>query len=226
VSNSYPVGGGGHQAVATSTGERIRMKLTLKELAESVQVGYQARGAVEEDTAGSHLLIQMRDLREDGTINTASLTRFTPDRMTEQYIVADGDVLLQVRGMKHKAAVVCGLPAETLASSHFYILRADRNRVLPGYLAWYINQPLAQSHLLTGAQGAGNVTVVTRVVFESLEIPIPPLEKQYHIVALDRLQWQERELTTRLQAARAQWTSALCLHIAQDKPINTRTNAQ
>ncbi len=202
------------------------MKLTFKELAESVQVGYQARGAVDVDPAGTHWLIQMRDLCDDGTIDPTSLTRFTPDRTTEPYTVGDGDVLLQVRGTKHGAGVVAGLPVTALASNHFYIFRADRNRVLPGYLAWYINQPLAQSHLLAGAQGAGNVTVVTRVVFESLEIPIPPLEKQHHIVALDRLQWQERELTTELQAKRAQWMSALCLHVAQDKTMNNRTNAQ
>ena len=201
------------------------MRLRLKELAESVQVGYQARGAVDADPDGTHWLIHMRDLRDDGTIDRERLTRFTPDRITEPYTVRDGDVLLQVRGMRHNAGVVGGLPENTLASNHFYILRLDRDRALPEYLAWYINQPLAQSHLLRGAQGAGNVTVVTRTVFESLLVPLPPLATQAQLVAVDRLQRQERALTERILAKRAEWLSVVSLHLAEGNPIPMRNDA-
>lgn len=202
------------------------MKLTLKELATSIQVGYQARGAVPDNPSGLHWLIQMRDLREDGTIDQTTLTRFTSDRTAESYHVTDGDVLLQVRGVNHRAAIVRNLPKNTLASNHFYILRIDEKRVLPEYFAWWINQAEGQNHLLKGAQGAGNITVVSRGVFESMEIHIPSLEKQSHIVALDQLQWREHELTTQLQVKRTLWISDLCLQVAQDKYINTRTNIQ
>jgi hypothetical protein len=201
---------------------KANMKRSLKDLAKSIQVGYQARGAVKEDAAGTHWLIQMRDLHDDGTIDRETLTRFTPDRATDPYAVADGDVLLQVRGMGHGAATVRGLPANTLASNHFYILRVDPGRVLPEYLAWYIRQPVAQSHLLRAAQGAGNVTVVTRPVFEALLLPIPPLETQERLVVLDRLHWRERTLTERLLAKRAHWLSLASLKCAEKAPQRGR----
>ena len=207
-------------------GRRERpMRLQLTDLAESVQVGYQARGAVDADPDGTHWLIHMRDLREDGAIEPEGLRRFTPDRATEPYTVDDGDVLLQVRGMRHNAGVVRDLPENTLASNHFYILRIDRKRALPEYVAWYINQPSAQSHLLRGAQGAGNVTVVTRPVFEALEVPLPPLETQAQLVAVARLQRREKELTERILSKRAAWLSAVSLQLAEGNGISTRNEA-
>ncbi len=201
------------------------MKLKLQDIAQGIQVGYQARGAVKEDPGGTHWIIQMRNLRDDGTIDPGTLTRFTPDRSTDQYTVSEGDVLLQVRGVSHEAGLVSGLPENTLASNHFYILQIDSSRVLSAYLTWYIRQPAAQSHLLKGAQGAGNITVVTRPVFESLQVPVPPMEAQQQIVSLDRLQWQERALIQELLTKRAQWLSGVSMHVAEGHPISTRNHA-
>lgn len=195
------------------------MKRPLKYIAESIQAGYQARGRVKEDKEGTHFLIQMRNLGDDGMVARDSLTRFTPDRATAPYRVFDGDVLLQVRGARHHAAVVAGLPEDTLASSHFYILRVDAREVSPDYLAWYIRQPVAQSHLLRGAQGAGNVTVVTRAVFESLEVPVPPLATQTKLVELDRLQQREQKLTEALLQKRAEWLRGVGQRLAEGKHV-------
>lgn len=197
--------------------------MALRELAKDLQVGYQPREAVKPDPNGTHWLIQMRDLHDDGTIERKTLARFVPERAPEPYVVRNGDVLLQVRGMAHRAGVVRDLPENTLASNHFYIMHPDTSRLLPEYLVWFINQPLAQSHLLKGTQGAGNVTVVPRAVFENLEVPVPPLAVQEHIVSLDRLCWRERELTEQLQVKRAQWVHALCMQAAQSHTINEGT---
>ncbi len=200
------------------------MKILLKDLAKSIQVGYQARGAVENDSGGSHRLVQMRDLNDDGTVNRKSLTPFNPDRMTEPYVVLEGDVLLQVRGIRHQAGVVSGLPENTLASNHFYILRLDSSRIIPDFFAWYIRQAVAQEYLLKGAQGAGNVTVVTRAVFESMPVPLPTLEEQSHLVMIDRLHWKERDLVQQILDRRAQWTSNICLRFAEGQTKSSRKN--
>lgn len=199
------------------------MKPLLKELAVSLQVGYQPREAIQEDRSGTHWLIQMRDLGEDGVVRRNTLARFMPERAPEPYVVREGDVLLQVRGMYHGAGVVRGLDERTLAGNHFYIMRPDTGRVLPEYLVWYINQPLAQSYLLKGTQGAGNVTVVPRAIFENLEIPVPPVSVQENIITLDRLCWRERQLSEQLQAKRTQWLHALCMQIAESNTINKGT---
>lgn len=190
------------------------MKHSIQDIATSIQVGYQPREAVTPDPAGSHVLIQMRNLLPDGTLDVPGLTRFNPERDPEPYRVCEGDVLLQVRGTSHLAGVVSGLSDTSLASNHFYILRVDATRVLPDYLVWYIRQPRAQQHLHKGAQGTSNVTVLTRSVFESLEVPLPSLEVQRQIVALDRLQWRERLLTEKLNEKRAQWLSRVSLKLA------------
>ena len=199
------------------------MKVPLSQVVKRLQMGYQSRQAVQADAAGTHWLIQMRDLQEDGTICRDTLTRFNPERAAEPYVVREGDVLFQVRGWRHRAGVVRGFDASTLAASHFFVVCPDTSRVLPEYLAWYINQPEAQDQLERDAHGTGNVTVVPRAMFENLEIPVPPLVVQEHIVALDRLQWREKELTTQLQALRAQWLRIVCLNAAQGRTVRKET---
>ncbi len=210
--------------VARPARNRTSMKWTLKQLVKRMQMGYQSRKAVREDSEGTHWLIQMRDLREDGTLRRESLTRFVPERVPEPYIVREGDVLFQVRGWNHWAGVVRGLDACTLAANHFYILRLDTVRVLPEYLAWYINQSEAQRYFQKGAHGAGNVTVVPRAIFENLEIPAPSLAVQEHIAALDRLQWREAELIQQLQTKRTQWLRTVCLRAAKGRSGNKETD--
>ncbi len=200
------------------------MKLTIKQLVKRMQMGYQPRQAVKADNGGTHWLIQMRDLQENGTLRRESLTQFVPERAPEPYIVREGDVLFQVRGWNHWAGVVRGLDDCTLAANHFYILRPDTGRVLPEYLAWYINQTEAQRYFQKGAHGSGNVTVVPRAIFESLEIPVPSLAVQEYIIALDRLQWREQEVTTLLQKKRAQWLHALSLRAAKGRSGNKETD--
>jgi len=201
------------------------MKVMLKDLG-SLQVGYQAREAVRDDPKGSHWIIQMRNLLAHGLVDRATLARFEPDREPDPYTVYNGDVLLQVRGTVHRAGVVRDLPDPTLAANHFYILRPDTTRVIPEFVAWYLNQSTAQSQILKGAQSAGTVSIVPKAMFESIEVPIPSLDKQCHIVELDRLQWREKELTTQLQAKRAQCLYSFCMYIANGNQPEKRTTTQ
>lgn len=199
------------------------MTVTLKDLVQFLQMGYQPREAVQGDPQGTHWLIQMRDLTKGGTVRRDTLVRIQPERVPDPYLVREGDVLLKVRGASHTAGVVSGLPPATMASNHFYILRPGTPGILPEYLAWYINQPPAQTELSRGTQGSGSVTVVRRTDFENLEIPVPPLAVQEHITALDRLQRREQELTDSLLARRARLLGLVCLNAVQTRTIITET---
>lgn len=200
------------------------MRETLKELMTSLQMGYQPRGAVKDDPEGTHWLIQMRDVSAEGVVDATSLARFMPERTPDPYVVRDGDILLQIRGWSHWAAVVRGLDEWTVASNHFYIMRADTNRVVPEYVAWYINESPAQNYLNRGAHGAGNVTVVPKAVLEETEVPVPPLSVQEHIAALAGLQWKEKRLMEQLHTKRKLLVSATCMQAAEGSKLTKGTS--
>lgn len=185
------------------------MKVDLKDVAD-VQIGYQPRCQLANHLKGSHLVIQMRDFDAEGCFHADTLARVTPETDTSRYAVRDGDVVFQARGTRNRAFVLRGVPAATLASNHFYIVRMRPNVALPQFLAWSVNLPSAQEHLMERAQGT-TMMLVPKDAFESLEIDVPPLAVQRRISDLTCLADCERQLMTAIQGKREKLISAVCL---------------
>jgi restriction endonuclease S subunit len=118
--------------------------------------------------------------------------------------------MFQARGSRNLAFVLRGVPATTVASNHFYIVRAKSATVLPEYLAWFVNQPSAQGHLTGKAQGT-TMMLVPKEAFESLEVDLPPLDVQRAIVELAELRQRERALVQNLECKRDTLIRALSL---------------
>lgn len=186
------------------------MRTTISDIAD-VQIGYQAMGRVRPDPAGTHSLIQLKDIRHDNTLNTTDLYRIFPEREADRYLVTRGDVLFIARGWRNFAVAIQEELENTLAAGTFYITRIKAANLLPEYLAWCINQRSAQAALKTKAQ-ATNIPLVTKAVFETLEIDIPPISVQRAIVELDKLVIKEQILLARLATKRRQLVSAACVN--------------
>lgn len=186
------------------------MKTTISKIAE-VQIGYQPKASVQPHPNGTHRLIQVKDVRPDGKLNPIGLFRIVPEREPDKYLVTRGDVLFLARGWRNFAVAIREWMENTLAAGTFYIIRIRATSdLLPEYLAWYINQPSTQAILKSRAQ-ATNIPLVTKAVFETLEIAIPPLPIQQTTVELDSLARKEQALLAKLAIKRRQLISAVCM---------------
>jgi hypothetical protein len=186
------------------------MRAQIGEIAE-VQIGYQPRGRPEDVLGGNLRVFQMSDLDDDGRLKDVSkLVRVSPDTDSGRYLVHDGNVVFQARGSRSKAFVLQMVPAATLASNHFYIVRMRPNVVLPQFLAWSVNQPSAQVYLTGKAQGT-TMMLVPKPAFESLSIDVPPLDVQRMIVELAALRQREHNLVMNLECRRDTLVRALSL---------------
>lgn len=183
------------------------MKSKLGALVE-LQIGYQARGRIEPEPASPYRVIQVRDV--DGTVDWGSVIAFRPERQPDRYLVREGDILVPSRGGNPEAVLLDHVPGPTLAAGNFYILRVRRKGVLPGYLAWYINQAPAQTFLRSRSQGT-NIAMVAKSDLDELEIPVPALAVQEKVVRVAALQQREHELLRELESKREQLIQAVCL---------------
>lgn len=186
------------------------MTTTISNIAE-VQIGYQPKGSVQPNPNGTHRLIQVKDIRDDRTLNPIDIYRIMPEREPDRYLVTRGDVLFLARGWRNYAVAIQDELQNTLAAGTFYIARIRTVSLLPEYLAWYINQPRTQAILKPRTQ-ATNIPLVTKSVFETLEIDVPPLSVQRAIVELDNLAKKEQALLARLANKRRQLVSAICMN--------------
>jgi hypothetical protein len=150
---------------------------------------------------GTHQLVLSRHLR-DGmpyVFEPEHRLLILPGRDTQRYQIHGGDVLFMSRGTRNLGWAIEALPEPALAPVSFYVLRPHK-RVLPSYLAWFLNQGQAQTVIDQIRTGAGT-PIVQRKDFEQLEVVVPGLETQQRIVELGALQVREQELLKQLSHA-------------------------
>ncbi|MDS4040941.1 MAG: restriction endonuclease subunit S [Candidatus Competibacter sp.] len=167
------------------------MKKRLLDIAE-FRMGYQFRGKVKPDPAGTVRVVQIKDIDSDLRIRVADLVTVTLDR-PEPYRIQVGDVLFLGRGHRLYAVLVPEVEPNTIATGYFFILRPNPRAVLPAYLAWSLNQPDFQESLRPFHRGS-HVPMVSRTDVEELRIEAPPLDVQQRILTLNGLLDRERRL--------------------------------
>jgi restriction endonuclease S subunit len=190
-------------------------KIKIKNIAKGIQIGYQFYKRIEPSPRGTHRVIQVRDIDENHNLCPDNLFLVSPNRLTERYLVNKGDILFLSRGHRNFATSVEITLDNTIAAGYFFILRLDTEKLLPAYLAWYINQVPAQNYLRSKA-GGSHMPVIRKSDFVELEITIPPLPVQENIIRLDTLQRKESALLKQLEEKRSFLIQSICLKAAKN----------
>jgi len=186
------------------------MKKKITEVAD-IQLGYQFRKKIEPVGDGTHWVIQIRDFNESHLLNKEALSRVRIDKPSEQYLIHQGDVLFLSRGHRNWAAAIVDDLKDTVAVSHFFVIKRKNATILPEYLAWYINQSPAQEYLHNIARRGTHMPLVTLSAFKGLTVEVPDMTTQHRIVELSRLMEREKKLLAELQEKRLLLITAISL---------------
>lgn len=184
-----------------------------------IRPGYLTREGVKPSAQGTHWLLQIRDFNAARTaVSRATLIRFSPVSLSSASPLLPGDVVFLARGARNFAHAVRDLPFPTLAAGYFFVLHPGE-RVLPAYLAWFLNQESTLRTLSRSATSGAHMAVVRRADLEGLEIPVPPLTVQNSIVALDNLHREEHDLLSAAIHKKNALISAVCMAAARSGKI-------
>ncbi|MFF9164620.1 restriction endonuclease subunit S [Streptomyces longwoodensis] len=175
----------------------------------TISTGYTPRTRFQSVEVGGVPIVQLGDLSPAGHIDVEGLLRVPHNPGLDRYMVRSGDVLFRSRGARNTAYVLTEEFNEpAVAVSPLYILRPDRNLILPKYLAWIINQSPAQRYIDSTARGT-NMRMVPKTSLDLLEIRLPAMKSQESIVALDALAERELSLSNLATQKRRQLASHL-----------------
>ncbi|NWL27972.1 restriction endonuclease subunit S [Paenarthrobacter ureafaciens] len=142
------------------------------------------------------LAIQMADLSINRDLDVRSMARVPSPH--PRYMVSRGDVLLRSRGHATTAwAVPDDLPEPAIAVLPLFIIRPSTDIYDPDFLAWWLNQQNAQTHLRRAAQGQ-SIQMVSKTALESVPLHLPPLAQQRLIAKASHLATREAQLMHRL----------------------------
>ena len=187
-------------------------RMILGAIAEVWQ-GYPFRGAIPEAPTGSVRVIQMKDLTRTGLRSCDALIATEVEGRKEPDWLRDQDLLFVARGTSNYAVLVADPPPRTVCSPHLYVLRVKQpERLLPGFLAWQLNQQPSQRYLRQSAEGSHQLSI-RRSVLEQVEIRVPPLEQQRAVIELERTANAERGALQALIHNREAELSAIAEHL-------------
>lgn len=185
--------------------------------------GLTVRGRLDASLSGV-LAIQMADLFIDRDLDLRSMARVPSPH--PRYLVSRGDVLLRSRGHATIAwAVPDDLPEPAVAVLPLFIIRPSADTYDPDFLAWWLNQADAQTHLRRAAQGQ-SIQMVSKATLESVPLLLPPIAQQRLIADAAHLATREAQLMHRLADSRhrlrqAQFTAAALsgqTHMKESRP--------
>jgi restriction endonuclease S subunit len=190
------------------------MRFQIKSFA-TVQMGYSFRSRLETFENGSVAVIQMKDLLDDNTIGCDGLARIDMDDIKEHHLVQKGDLVFRSRGLQATAAVLLDDPGKAVVAAPLLRIRVTKpEKVLSGYLNWYISQRDAQIFLTSRAKGTVQ-KMISKQALEDLEVALPSLEKQKTIVELASLIAREQALLHALADKRGQYISTELMRFAK-----------
>lgn len=97
--------------------------------------------------------------------------------------VYPGDVLLNITGASiGRVCVVPSAMCPANVNQHVSIIRCT-TELVPDFLSFYLSTPQFQK-LIMNSQAGATRQALTKLIIENFEIPIPPLDKQLHLVEM------------------------------------------
>jgi restriction endonuclease S subunit len=190
------------------------MNLKIKQLA-TVRMGYSFRSRLEASRGGKVAVIQMKDLLQDNTVGCKKLVKIEMETVKEHHLAQKGDLVFRSRGQITTAAILLEDPGKAVVAAPLLRIRITKpDKILPKYLNWYISQRDAQIFLASRAKGTVQ-KMISKQTVEDMEVYLPTLEKQQHIVDLAKLSAQERTILGTLSEKRDQYISTLLMHLAK-----------
>ena len=190
------------------------ISMQLKNLCD-ISSGYTARARLEPLPRVGTPVLQLRDVGPDAEGLGGKLDKYDLGKLPDRYFVQAGDVVFRSRGEPNTALAIGNrLPEPAAVISPLFILRADKERLLPEYLVWAINHPDAQRRLRAKAQGT-SLRMISKAVLGNLDIDLPGLATQKQIADLDALARQEGSLLREFAARRESFVSAVLREVAK-----------
>ena len=143
---------------------------------------------------GAITYLQIRHFNDDGQLADQSTELIDLDEKSSAHLLQEGDVLFVGKGTRLFAWQYDSTLGPLVASSTFFVLRADKTKVLPSYLTTILNDPAIKAHLQHLGAGT-NIFSIRKSELGAVELPIPSMERQKKISAMADLYQKEIRLT-------------------------------
>ena len=135
---------------------------------------------------GEYPYLRMNNLTYEGGFDLSDLKRITvPVEELDKCLVHKGDLLFNRTNSKELVGKTAVFQFDDPMVIAGYIIRVRlKKEVEPIYLSMYLNLPSSKKMLSEMAKGSVNQTNINAKEFQSISVPVPPVELQREFVAI------------------------------------------
>jgi len=153
--------------------------MKLNQLVTEIKAGYTFRGKIQTVQDANIAIIQLKDIDYEFQQIDLPYVFLPRPNFNPNHFLQKGDILFIAKGARNMA-VIYNNEGESIASSVFFIIKTDKNKLLPEYLAWYINSKKSQAYFERVKSGSSTLNI-NKQALEELEINTPSMEMQNKI---------------------------------------------
>ncbi len=162
----------------------------------SIRSGYAFRGKIESRTDGNIHVFQPKDIL-DGKLSGSHALIHPSDYKLNDHLLSKGDILITNKGTGFNSLLFNGEPAQSVASSSFFVIKVRPDLISSEYLFWFLNEPDVIEGLLK-IVGGTSIPTLSKKDLENFEIMVPPKEIQKRITDLNEALREVVDLRNRL----------------------------
>jgi len=153
--------------------------------------------AVQEVEGGVAKFVRLSDLSHLKAGGNPALACGEFPAVARALAIEEGDLIIGARGGVTDVFLASSAVFGAFVSLDLYLVRPDRSKVDPGYLAAFLDLPATQAMLSGSKQGSG-LARLPKDALETLMIPLPSMHRQHLIAELARSFRDEADLLQRL----------------------------
>ena len=152
--------------------------------------------------------LTLKSLNAEGWIDKDQLDIYeSSENLDQRYLALEGDVLMKLTPPYTAVAIDKEIHG-SVVPAQFIIIRIKGKRIIPGYLAFYLNANDVKREIVLDATGS-SVAMLKTATIRELKIPILEMNKQQTITELSRLMVHERQLMSKLAETNEKYYQAL-----------------
>jgi len=146
---------------------------------------------------GNAVYLQAKHFDDRGEQTEKVDTFIQIDQRHESHLLEDGDIILVGKGKRNFAWTYHKTFGPAIASSIFFVIKADLSKVVPEFLTTLFNMPHTQAYFQTLGAGS-SIPSIRKSELEAFTFQLPTLDLQEKTIAIKQIHYKDMELTQKI----------------------------
>lgn len=135
----------------------------------------------------------LKSINENGTINLDQLDYYeSKEELDANYLSQVDDIIVRLT-VPNTAVLITDETKNIVVSSHFCMIRVNKNELLPDYLQWYLNSEIVKKQIAKSIMG-NTFAAVRPGFYNELRVKLPSIKEQKFVADFHKLAIREIRL--------------------------------